>query len=348
MKRRQDRRFSLDSLEYSVGGLENGGLLGKGPRGSRYRRASDTMKSASLEEAQLQFLDLNRSLNLRQQTIQEERLDQVDGSITHHTFMNHNKTFHKIFPDIPEEEDLTHAFTCSLQKEVLYHGKLYVSRHHICFYSSVLLKVTKVIIEVESIQTVRKKNTAKVLPNALSIITNNGDKYLFVSLRNRHLCYEHLLSVCPHLQVDNGMSSPQISQDSIDREIDMMSSHSSQDESRRTSVDDPLPHDSPYPDLAKQSSLARTSSSRTSSLSKDGYSTEDENAAGRLWMSFGWEKVKPFVFVGESRNVSSFLLIYVLLLVLLLLSSGYIGLRLVALEEQLSALSSLQEEYKET
>ena len=36
------------------------------------------------------------------------------------------------------------AFTCALQKEVLYHGKLFVSEHHVCFHSSVLLKETKV------------------------------------------------------------------------------------------------------------------------------------------------------------------------------------------------------------
>lgn len=36
------------------------------------------------------------------------------------------------------------AFTCALQKEVLYHGKMYVSSEHICFYSSVLLRATKV------------------------------------------------------------------------------------------------------------------------------------------------------------------------------------------------------------
>lgn len=32
------------------------------------------------------------------------------------------------------------------------------------------------IIEVRDIHAVKKKNTAKVLPNALSITTNNGDK----------------------------------------------------------------------------------------------------------------------------------------------------------------------------
>ncbi len=36
------------------------------------------------------------------------------------------------------------AFTCALQKEVLFHGKLFVSENYVCFYSSVLLKDTKV------------------------------------------------------------------------------------------------------------------------------------------------------------------------------------------------------------
>ncbi|XP_031415926.1 GRAM domain-containing protein 2B-like isoform X2 [Clupea harengus] len=257
-----------------------------------------------------------------------------------------------MFPEIPEEEDLTHAFTCALQKEVVYHGKLYVSSQHICFYSSVLLKATKVIIEAESIQAVKKKNTAKVVPNALSIITSNGDKYMFVSLRNRDVCFRLILTMCPQIQVNSEMNSTQISPASIDPEMDMISNYSSQDESvsRRTSVDDPLPFGSSYTyaDLTKPSlEWPRTRSSPRSSISKDDHSTEDEDAAGGSRMSFEWEKIKSFFSVRESR-MNSLILLYVLLVVLLLLSSGYIGLRIVALEEHLSALSSVQEEYKET
>lgn len=36
------------------------------------------------------------------------------------------------------------AYVCALQKEVPYHGRLYVTEAHACFYSSVLLKDTKV------------------------------------------------------------------------------------------------------------------------------------------------------------------------------------------------------------
>lgn len=36
------------------------------------------------------------------------------------------------------------AYICALQKEVPYHGRLYITDTHACFYSSVLLKDTKV------------------------------------------------------------------------------------------------------------------------------------------------------------------------------------------------------------
>lgn len=36
------------------------------------------------------------------------------------------------------------AYVCALQKEVPYHGRLYLTEAHACFYSSVLLKDTKV------------------------------------------------------------------------------------------------------------------------------------------------------------------------------------------------------------
>lgn len=36
------------------------------------------------------------------------------------------------------------AYICALQKEVPYHGRLYITDTNACFYSSVLLKDTKV------------------------------------------------------------------------------------------------------------------------------------------------------------------------------------------------------------
>ncbi|CAB1317188.1 unnamed protein product [Coregonus sp. 'balchen'] len=296
------RRFSLDSLV----SLENGGggsLLDQ-RRGSRSRpkKSGERRKSHSLEEAQLETQELGCSLN-RSNSL---------------SFVKYNKTFHKLFQDIHAEEKLTHAFTCALQKDVLYHGKLFVSVNYVCFYSSVLLKHTKVVVHVSSVKEVKKQNSALSM---LSIHTTDGDKYLFVSLRNRQVCYEILQSVCTQAQTvftqqqgeqgENGNSSSHVSPgengvDDVDQDIDTISSHSSLEDSMYRSH----PKEAVYHDMSSR----------------------------------------------EMSNLNVLLSIYLFLVVFLLLSSGYIGLRILALEEQLSSLGALPEfsihhreyRYKET
>ncbi|XP_028833647.1 GRAM domain-containing protein 2B [Denticeps clupeoides] len=326
--KRMTRRFSLDS---SVGSLDNGGHSGKQKK-SLLRRASDR----GLEAMQLDMLEVNRNLQYlhREHTIEEESMECVDGSNTRNSFKNHNKTFHKVFPDIPESEDLVQAFTCALQKEVVYYGKLYISNHHICFRSSVLLKETKVCIEMTNIQAVKKKNTARVVPNALSVMTNDGEKYLFVSIRNREHCFKLLLTICPQIQVP--MSNSPVS--SLDIATDLeLSSASSQDESRRTSLDTPVPLGSFDTDLVQESIFLPKSQS--SGVEQP---TEDKVTGDGSWITSATTKVKSFFSVRES-SIASLLLIYLILVGLLLLASVYIGLRILALEEQLSSLGSLAE-----
>ncbi|XP_038859154.1 GRAM domain-containing protein 2B-like [Salvelinus namaycush] len=313
------RRFSLDS---SVS-LENGGGGGSLGlrRGSRSKKSKEKWKS--LEEAQLEIQELGHSLNrsksLRSETIEEESFHRPDGAVAKNSFVKYNKTFHKLFRDIPTEEKLTHVFTCALQKEVLYHGKLFVSVNYVCFYSSVLLKDTKVEVHVSSVKEVKKQNSALSM---LSIRTTDGNKlwYSFVSLRNRRVCYEILQFVCSQAQlgeqVESGNRSPHFSGensvDGVDRDIDTISSNSS----REDSVERSLPIEAVYSDLP---------------------------SSADSWVWIVTERVKTLLLIRDMRNLNVLLSICLFLAVLLLLSSGYIGLRIVALEEQLSSLGALPE-----
>nr|XP_046213897.1 GRAM domain-containing protein 2A-like isoform X1 [Oncorhynchus gorbuscha] len=359
------RRFSLDSSVSLEDG--DGGHLLDQRRGSRSRpkKSGERRKSHSLEEAQLETqglgCSLNRSNSLRSQTI-EESFHRPDGVIvTKNSFVKYNKAFHKLFEDVPAEEKLTHAFTCALQKEVLYHGKLFVSLNYVCFYSSVLLKDTKVVVHVSSIKEVKKQNSALSM---LSIHTTDGDKYLLVSLRNRQVCYKILQTVCTQAQTvftrqkgENGSSSSHVSPeengvDDVNRDIDTISSHSSLEDSMEQS----LPKETVYSDLP---SRGRDSSTPRSSISKDQddqftFTEEEDSANSCLWRVT--EKIKSLLLIREMSNLNVLLSIYLFLVVLLLLSSGYIGLRILALEEQLSSLGALPEfsihhreyRYKET
>ncbi|XP_019410788.1 PREDICTED: GRAM domain-containing protein 3 isoform X4 [Crocodylus porosus] len=82
-----------------------------------------------------------------------------------------NAHFHKLFLEVATEEQLKQSFTCALQKEILYQGKLYVSENWIGFHSKVFGKDTKISIPVVSVTLIKKTKTALLVPNALIIAT---------------------------------------------------------------------------------------------------------------------------------------------------------------------------------
>lgn len=53
-------------------------------------------------------------------------------------------SYRKAFGELTEREELLACFSCAWQREVPYHGRLYITSHHVCFYSSLLLKDIKV------------------------------------------------------------------------------------------------------------------------------------------------------------------------------------------------------------
>ncbi|XP_041087157.1 GRAM domain-containing protein 2B-like isoform X2 [Polyodon spathula] len=313
------------------------------------KKMSLQKKSYSLEDAQLviQHRDKHQPL-IRSQTFdlaptknneQEKSLDRR-GSLTSssskssQSYSKHNKSFHKLFKDIAEEEALINSFTCALQKEVLYHGKMYVSKNYICFYSSVLLKETKVMIPVSSVALLKKQNTALLVPNALSIRTSDGEKFIFVSLRTRDVTFKLLKSVCYPSEDASANSSPSF--DTPGKHLN--SSQSSLDQEQETQPDSPgTPKHSkaPSPQLN-----AIHSQPNSEDKGEDQTDRAVEQQAGDSWVWTITQKVNSYITPHESTSIHMLLIIYLLLVVVLLLSSGYIGLRIVALEQQLTSMGA--------
>ncbi|XP_061588050.1 GRAM domain-containing protein 2B-like isoform X2 [Cololabis saira] len=324
------RRFSLESSSLEATGIAKVSNVFNNKRSGRRK---------SLDGARLEIPQLNQSLDskmsLRQQTIAEESLERSDGYMENHGYLKRDKTFHKLFPAIPETEYLKHMFTCSMQKELLYHGKLFVSEQHVCFYSSVLLKDTKVMIPVSSVSGIKKQNSTLSM---LSIQTSNGEKYSFAHIRNRERCLKLLQSVCSNVQEGSPTSSPHLSSAENEGEHDMVSSHSSMDDSPDFSsiyLDN-------FPQMSREAPCS-CSSTRQSSLTDD-----DRQAVSWIWRIT--EKATSLFFFREINTLNVLFYIYVMLLLLVLLTSGYIGLRITALEEQLNSLGALSDfssHYKE-
>ncbi|XP_074795593.1 uncharacterized protein LOC141977803 isoform X3 [Natator depressus] len=222
-------------------------------------------------------------------------------------------SYHKAFKEMPEEESLLDSVSCAWQREVPYHGRLYVSQNYICFHCSMLLRDVKVVIPVSSIAVLKKANTALLVPNALSIRTMEGEKFLFVSMRTREATYQLLRSVCKHLQ---------------------------------TSSQSDLELNPPESDglLDQQDGLGPKQSREGEEMavpSKEG-----------AWPGRQTKKT-PRGWWAQLSTLNVIILIYLLLVVVLLLSSGYIGLRIVALEQQLMSMGAwpeldLQHQYKTT
>ncbi|KAM6918959.1 uncharacterized protein FYW49_008486 [Xenentodon cancila] len=308
-------------------------------RGSSLISSKKSGRRKSVDGARLEVPQQNHSLDskvsLRDQTIAEESLERSDGPMQNHGYLKHDKTFHKLFTEIPESEYLKDVFTCSMQKEFLYYGKLFVSEHHVCFHSSVLLKDTKVVIPVSSVCEIKKQNSTL---SVLSIQTSNGEKYSFAHIRNWEICCKLLQSICLHAQEGSPTSSPHLSSAENEGEPDMASSYSN--------VDDSLDFSSIYlDDFPQMSSEAPSScsSTRESSLT-------DDNRRVVSWIWRITDKTMSLFRFGEMKALNILVYIYVMLLLLLLLTSGYIGLRITALEEQLNSLGALSEfssHYKE-
>ncbi|XP_028857503.1 GRAM domain-containing protein 2B isoform X3 [Denticeps clupeoides] len=333
--------------------VESGALPVRVKRGSWAKKKPDSRRAQSLEDAQLENQQHSKNLTkpapLRAQTFDGDRaFERTDSINSRSSFIKHNKSFHKLFPDIPENEDLIHAYICALQKEVPYHGRLYITENNICFHSSVLLKATKVVIPVPSVQVIKKQNTALLVPNALSIRTAEGEKYLFVSLRNREGCHKVLRSVCIQLEDGSPNSSPLFSsaENSFDQGKLVNSSQSSlEDCLDQLSGEKPALVLDPPPVKLSRVPLTRVSHSalRNSRREHEDSSSTEESSAGGSWVWSVTDRARSLLIHREPSNINTLLLVYLILVVLLLLSSGYIGLRIVALEEQLTSLGALPE-----
>ncbi|MGH0176604.1 UNVERIFIED_CONTAM: hypothetical protein FKN15_073657 [Acipenser sinensis] len=138
----------------------------------------------------------------------ETKLERKKSSTSQ--FTKTNAQFHKLFKEVCKDELLKQSYTCALQKDILYQGKLFVSENWICFHSKVFGKDTRIVIPVSSVTLIKKTKTAILVPNALVIATPN-DRHVFGSLLSRDATYKVLKSICVHLEDKSTGNSPVIS-----------------------------------------------------------------------------------------------------------------------------------------
>jgi hypothetical protein len=105
-----------------------------------------------------------------------------------------NRDFHNFFKSVPEDDYLIEDYSAALQKEILLHGRLYVSEGHLCFSSNILGWVTNLVISFDEVVSVEKKSTAVLFPNAIVIQTLHA-RNIFASFLARDSTYDLIIGI---------------------------------------------------------------------------------------------------------------------------------------------------------
>ncbi|KAM4577998.1 LOW QUALITY PROTEIN: GRAM domain-containing protein 2B [Fundulus diaphanus] len=274
-----------------------------------------------------------------------------------------NCQYHKIFKEISKEEQLRQSYTCALQKDILYQGRMFVSDHWICFHSKVFGKDTKIAIPVMSVTNIKKTKTAILLPNAVVIATTN-DRYVFVSFLSRDNTYKFLTSLCLHLEERSPCSSPLPSSaehsfrglrsplsprfpmrdfGDLDgamrqrrQEMEENSSSDSQAPDYDKIADLPIPH---FLDALKQKGSA--SSPEQQHKGKKQHLNQQSSSYKQQNSCCSSSEVVMDSRVMKSVSLNTLLIIYMFLVCVLVLSSSYLAFRIVCLEQRLTTLGSV-------
>lgn len=105
-----------------------------------------------------------------------------------------NRDFHAIFKSVPDDDYLIEDYSCALQREILAHGRLYVSEGHLCFSSNILGWTTTLVMSFDEIVSVEKRSTALLFKNGLMISTLHA-KHIFASFTSRDATYDLIVNI---------------------------------------------------------------------------------------------------------------------------------------------------------
>nr|XP_057908810.1 protein Aster-A isoform X2 [Doryrhamphus excisus] len=125
------------------------------------------------------------------------------------TYKQRNEDFRKIFKKLPDTERLIVDYSCALQKDILLQGRLYLSENWLCFYSNIFRWETTITILLKDVTSMTKEKTAKLIPNAIQISTDN-EKHFFTSFGARDRSFMMIFRLWQNALMDKSMSPKEL------------------------------------------------------------------------------------------------------------------------------------------
>ncbi|XP_074112163.1 protein Aster-B [Cotesia typhae] len=130
-------------------------------------------------------------------------------NVLYPTYKSRSEDFKRIFKDVPDDERLVVDYSCALQREILVHGRLYVSQNYVCFYANIFMWETLVSLRWKDVESITKEKTALVIPNAISICTSK-DKFFLTTFGARDKTYLMLFRVWQNALIGQPMSTAEM------------------------------------------------------------------------------------------------------------------------------------------
>ncbi|XP_023936168.1 protein Aster-B [Bicyclus anynana] len=125
------------------------------------------------------------------------------------TYKSKCEDFRRLFKDLPDDERLIVDYSCALQRDILAHGRLYVSQNYLCFYANIFGWETSLMLQWKDVTAITKEKTALVIPNAILVCTLSEKNFL-TSFSGRDKAYLMLFRIWQNALMDQPMSSQEI------------------------------------------------------------------------------------------------------------------------------------------
>ncbi|KAL3886103.1 hypothetical protein ACJMK2_026124 [Sinanodonta woodiana] len=127
------------------------------------------------------------------------------------TYKSRSEDFKRLFKDrdIPVDERLIVDYSCAMQKEILVHGRMFITQNWICFYANIFSWETVLTIPCKEIKGITKEKTARVIPNAIQITTDK-EKFFFTSFSARDKTYLMLFRMWQNALMDQQMTQQEL------------------------------------------------------------------------------------------------------------------------------------------
>ena len=133
--------------------------------GGEHRKLTDPLPSSQLSATPSSYPS---AVQQREKREEEERAKRAEEKAAAYLRLQKSKAYIKLF-SLPESEELICDYSCAVQRAILLHGRMYVSEHFVCFFSSIFSHKTSLVLPMDDVLFVASAKVALVFDNSLKV-----------------------------------------------------------------------------------------------------------------------------------------------------------------------------------